>query len=192
MEERTGKVFDVPGKIFSISKNGDIVNECSGIPWKIFLHPNIGTRIPVLVTTITEDGKTCFIGDPEEYLVSVLDFEKLEFIRKFKRDYPRVKLPKREPPPSRPSIKIPEKVYKNDIVDLYNVKGNLWVETSTDDDKKGTLFDVYNREGQYIDSFWLDVGGSLINIHGKYLFVREQNEDGNISIVKYKVLEKNS
>jgi hypothetical protein len=187
MEERAGKVFDVPGKIFFISKEGDIVDECSGIPWKIFLHPNISTRIPVLVTTIAEDGKTCFISDPEEYLVSVLDLEKLEFIRKFKRDYPRVKLPKKEAPSSQSSIKIPEKAYKNDIVDLYIFKGNLWVETSTDDDKKGTLFDVFNREGQYIDSFWLNVGGSLINTHGDYLFVREQYEDGNISIVKYRV-----
>jgi hypothetical protein len=190
MEERTGKVFDVPGKIFIISKNGEIVNECSGIPWKMFLHPNIGARVPLLSATITEDGKACFISDPEEYLVSVLDFEKLEFIRKFKRDYQRVKLPKREAPSSRSSIKIPEKVYKNDIVDLYNFKGKLWVETSTEDDKKGTLFDVFNREGLYIDSFWLGVSGSLINIHGDHLFVREQNEDGNISIVKYKVLEK--
>ena len=180
MEERTGKVFDVPGKIFFISKEGNIVNECSGIPWKIFLHPNISTRIPVLVTTITEDGKTCFISDPEEYLISVLDFEKLEFIRKFQRDYPRVKLPKREAQSSRSAIRIPDKVYKNDIVDLYNFKGKLWVETSTDDDKKGTLLDVFDREGQHIDSFWLDVGGSLINTHGEFLFVREQDENAYV------------
>jgi hypothetical protein len=189
MEERTGKVFDIPGKILLISKQGDIIDGCPGISWEIFLHPKISTRIPVLVTTMTEDGKTCFISDPEEYLVSVLDLEKLEFIRKFKREYPRVKLSKRETPPSQPSIKIPEKVYKNDIVDLYNFKGNLWVETSTYDEKKGTLFDVFNRAGQYIDKFWLDVGGSLINTHGDNLFIREQNEDGNVSIVKYKVMK---
>lgn len=188
MEEPTGKVFDIPGKILFISKEGDIINECSGILWKIFLHPNLGTRIPLLATRISEDGKACFISDPDEYMVSVLDLEKLEFIRKFKRDYPRVKRPKRKTP-SRSSIKIPEIKYENDIVYLYNFKGNLWVETSTDDDKKGTLYDVFNRVGQYIDSFWLDKGESLITTYGDYLFVREQDEDGNISIVKYRVLE---
>lgn len=186
-EEPTGKVFEIPGKIFFISKEGDIMNECSGIPWKMFIAPNIGVRIPILAAIISEDGKACFISDPDEYLVSVLDLEKLEFVRKFKRDYPRVKRPKRKTP-SRSSIKIPEIKYENDIVYLYNFKGNLWVETSTNDDKKGTLYDVFNREGQYIDSFWLDVG-ELINTHGDYLFVRERDEDGNISIVKYRVLE---
>ena len=187
MAERTGKVFDIPGKILFISKEGDIINECSGIPWKMFFHPNIGVRIPVLATRISEDGKACFISNPDEYLVSVLDFEKLEFIRRFKRDYPRVKRPKRETPPARPSIRIPEREYENDIVDLFNFKGNLWIETSKDDDKKGTLYDVFDRAGQYIDSFCLDVGGSLIATKGDYLFVREQDEDGNISIVKYRV-----
>jgi len=186
-EEPTGKVFDIPGKILFVSKEGEIVNECTGIPWKMFLHPNIGARIPLLAARISEDGKACFISDPDEYMVSVLDLEKLEFIRKFKRDYPRVKRPKRTTP-SRSSIKIPERIYENDIDYLYNFRENLWVETSTNDDKKGTLYDVFNKEGQYIDSFWLDVG-ELINTHGDYLFVRERDEDGTISIVKYRVLE---
>lgn len=188
MEERTGKVISIPGKILYISKEGDVINECSGIPWKMFLHPNIGVRIPLLATRISEDGKACFISDPDEYMVSVLDLEKLEFIRKFTRDYPRVKRPKRKTP-SQSSIKIPERKFENDIVYLYNFKGTLWVETSTDDEKKGTLYDVFSREGQYIDSFWLDVGGSMITTHGDYLFVQERDEDGHMSIVKYRVLE---
>jgi hypothetical protein len=188
IEVQTGKVFELPGKILIISKEGNIINECSGIPFKMFFHPNTSRILPILATRISEDSMTCFISDPDEYMVSLLDLEKLEFIKKFKRDYPRVKRPKKKTP-SRSSIKIPERKYENDIDDLYNFKGNLWVETSTDDDKKGTLYDVFNREGQYIDSFWLNVGGSLITTHGDYLFVREQDEDGNICIVKYRVLE---
>lgn len=190
MEDLTGKELNIPGKIFFISKEGEVINECSGIPWKMFFHPNISTRIPILPTRISEDGRVCFISDPDEYMVSVLDLEKHAFIRKFTRDYPRVKRPRRETP-ARSTIEIPERKYESDIVDLYNFKGNLWVETSTDDKKKGTLYDVFNREGQYIDSFWLNVGGSLVTTYGDYLYVREQDEDGNISIVKYRVLELN-
>jgi hypothetical protein len=155
---------------------------------KRFLRQNFAVPMPQSAYIISEDGKLCFISDEEEYMVSVLDLEKLEFLRKFKRDYPRVKRPKRKTP-SRSSIKIPERKYENDIVYLYNFKGNLWVETSTDDDKKGTLYDVFNRAGQYIDSFWLSTNGPLIATHQDYLFVREQDEEGNISIVKYRVLE---
>ena len=153
-----------------------------------FLHPNIAQTLAGSATILSEDGKACFISDPDEYMVSVLDLEKLEFIRKFTRDYRRVKRPKRKTP-SRPSIKIPEREYEKDIVYLYNFKGDLWVETSTGDEKKGTLFDVFDRDGRYIDCFWLDVGESLITTHGDHLFVREQDEDGNICVVKYRVLE---
>ena len=188
MSLRDGRVYEIPGRIFIISKEGEIMNECAGIPWEMYLHPNISARIPILDTRFSEDGKACFISDPDEYMVSILDLEKLEFTIRFKREYPRVKVPKREKP-SRSSIKIPEKIYENDIAGLYNFKGNIWVETSTDDDKKGTLFDVFNEAGQYIDSFWFKKGESLITAHGDYLFVREQDEDGKISIVKCKVLE---
>ena len=187
-EEQTGKVFDILGKILYVSREGNIVDGCPGIPMKRFLHPNLAVRIPALATQMSEDGKLCFIGDPDEYMVSVLDLEKLEFIKKFKREYPRVKSQKRETPP-RTSIKIPETKYENDIVDLYNFKGNLWIETSTDDDRKGTLYDVFDRESQYIDCFWLDVGGSLMTTHEDFLFVRKQHEDGSMSVVKYRVLE---
>ena len=186
MTEQTGKVFEIPVKIFFISQGGDIIDECSGIPMRQFLHPNISRSMIESATILSEDGKACFISDPDEYMVSVLDLEKLEFIRKFTRDYRRVKRPKRKTP-SRPSIKIPEREYEKDIVYLYNFKGDLWIETSTEDEKKGTLFDVFNREGRYIDSFWLDAGKSLITTHGDHLFVREQDEEGNISVVKYRL-----
>jgi hypothetical protein len=188
IEVQTGKVIEIPAKILFISKEGDIINECLGIPMKRFLHQNLAVPVPQSAYIISGDGKVCFIYDEEEYMVSVVDLEKLEFIRKFKRDYARVKRPKSKTP-SRSSMKAPEKKYENDIVWLYNFKGNLWIETSTGDDKKGTLYDVFNRAGQYIDSFWLSTNGFLIATHEDYLFVREQDEEGSLSIVKYRVLQ---
>ncbi len=94
--------------------------------------PNTSVSIPRPAARISEDDRVCFLSDPDEFMVSVLDLEKLEFIRKFDRDYSRVKRLKGKTP-SLSSIKIPERKYENDIVYLYNFKGNLWVETSTDD-----------------------------------------------------------
>jgi len=51
------------------------------------------------------------------------------------------------------------------------------------------LFDLFNKEGKYIDSFWVNVNGTVIATYEDFFFVREQNEDGNISIVKYKVVQ---
>ena len=58
----------------------------------------------------------------------------------------------------------------------------MW--TSTKDEKKGMLFDLFDKEGIYIDSFWVNVNGTVIATHEDFFFVREQDEEGNISIVK--------
>ena len=61
MEEGAGKVFEIPGKILFFSKKGDIMNECSSIPIKAFLHPNISVTLPVLDTQISEDGNISIV-----------------------------------------------------------------------------------------------------------------------------------
>ena len=81
-------------------------------------------------------------------------------------------------------MNIPERKYQNDITYLFTFKGNLLVMTSTTDKEKGVLFDVYNKEGRYIDCFWLNVPGTLNSTHEDFFFVREQDEDGIIRIVK--------
>ncbi len=187
-DERTGKIFDIPVKILFISKEEKVIKECPGLPMKTFISSNMAVSMGRSITIMSADGRTCLISDPDEYMISVLDLEKLEFIKKFKRNYPRVRRPKREQPSQLP-VKIPERKYFNDIVYLYTFKGNLWVRTSTNDEKKGTLYDVFDSTGQYIDCFWLNAGESLQTTHENFLFVREQDEDGNMSIVKYRVLE---
>ena len=46
--------------------------------------------------------------------------------------------------------------------------------------------DVFDFEGKYVDSFFLDVTGTLMAIHEDSLFVREKNEDELIHLVKYR------
>jgi hypothetical protein len=98
-EEMTGKVFDIPVKILLISKEEKIIKECPGIPMQTFLSPNMAVGMGRSITIMSGDGQACYISDPDEYMISVLDLEKLEFVRKFKRNYPRVKRPKSKPSP---------------------------------------------------------------------------------------------
>ena len=51
------------------------------------------------------------------------------------------------------------------------------------------MFDVFNDEGQYVDNFYLNIKGSLLTTYEDFIFVQETDEDGNMSIVKYKVIE---
>lgn len=80
-----------------------------------------------------------------------------------------------------------KKKFENDISDIYLCKGLLWIKTSTKNKKKGDLFDVFNKEGQYVDNFYLHLKGSLIAVHEDSIFVLETDEDENLQIVKYKI-----
>lgn len=189
IEERTGKLFDVPSSIVLISKAEEVIRKSSSFPIPMYLGPNFSVSWGSFRPILTDDGRAIITAYGEEYNVAVLDPGTLEVLRKFNRKYPRVKRPKREAPPRPSPIKIPEREYEDDIVYVYTFKGNIWVRTSTADKQKGTLFDVFNQEGKYIDCFWLNVSGSLVATHGDYLFIREEKEEGMINIVKYKVLD---
>jgi len=118
-------------------------------------------------------------------MVTVLDIRTGEMVSKFTRQYPRVKTPKRTT--ARPGSKIPERKYVSDITYIYTFQGNILVWTSTFDEKRGMLFDLFDKKGTYLDSFRLNVRGVLIATHENFLFFRTYNEDGTVDVVKYQV-----
>ena len=128
-----------------------------------------------------------------EYMVQVLDLEKVEIVLSFRREYKRLEYTKKWESRLYKSMAQPK--YQNDIYRVLLHRDNIWVVTSTYADKKGFLVDVFNREGKYKDNFYLP----LINvkkddhiyapmaIFEDFLFVIQQNEEGLFSIVKYKI-----
>ncbi|MCJ7581151.1 MAG: hypothetical protein MUP98_11540, partial [Candidatus Aminicenantes bacterium] len=86
---------------------------------------------------------------------------------------------------------VPEMEFLNDVQNLFIFDDKLWVQTSTKEDKKGQLIDVYNFEGEFVDSFYIRLNGSLVAAHKDCIFVREKDEDELFSVVKYRVLDKN-
>jgi len=55
--------------------------------------------------------------------------------------------------------------------------------------KKGCLIDVFNFDGEFIDSFYVNFKGSLMNAHKDSIFVMEKDEEENLQIVKYRITE---
>ena len=142
---------------------------------------------------INENQRYVYLFHTHEYLIKLLDLEKIEVVRSFRRKYERVKsiLPEE----IRASNLLPR--YISDIYRLATYKNNLWVITSTIDKKKGILVDVFNREGKYMDNFYLPLQNIKINEHfyapmvvyGNYLFVIEIGEDELISVAKYEIID---
>ncbi len=188
-EERAGNFIDIPTDIVILSKDEKVIHEYPCAVDKAYQGENFIMSWGSSNTIMSAYGRSCFTSNPDEYMITELDLDKGETTRKFSRKYTRVKPPKREPIPGRPALKIPERKYVDDITYLYSFKDGVLVWTSTKDEDKGMMFDFFDKEGRYIDCFWVNVNGTVIATEENFLFVREQDEEGNISIVKYKVLE---
>ncbi len=141
------------------------------------------------------DDRFIFLFHSPEYLIRLIDLEKGDIALSFRRKYQRV-VYEHEIPRNMPDYPFPK--YHNDLCRLLSHKGQLWAVTSTFDKAKGLLVDVFSREGQYLDNFYLPLLKIRRNnpqyyvpmaVWGDALYVLEADEDDIISLVKYKIIE---
>lgn len=109
-----------------------------------------GTVYHSFIAVPAGNGKIAISCTPD-YLIKLIDREKGNVIREFRRKYDRKKRFTRQEAERRGGA--PE--YWDDILALHVVDGNIWAQTSTIDPKKGVLFDVFDQSGAYIDRFYL-------------------------------------
>lgn len=145
-----------------------------------------------------------FISHSQEYQIELFDAEKQKIIRTFTREYERVK-------PSdeyiarlkKGGIIIEGKHYtqpvpkfRNDIQNLLTNKNHLWVMTSTADEEKGILIDVFNLEGKFVDQFYIQftevnfpqIGNfNRMAISGEHLYHIESTPEETYVIRKYRM-----
>ena len=131
-----------------------------------------------------DDEKEVYLFHTPEYLVKVLDLEKIEVVRSFRRKYQRIEYEQK-------SERLPR--YQNDVYWILLSRDKIWVVTSTFQQQKGLLVDVFNREGQYLDNFFLPILRAKrddwiyapMTLSDGHLFVIERGEDELFSVVKY-------
>jgi hypothetical protein len=140
-----------------------------------------------------------FMVHTAEYKIVKFDLQRAQIERIFMRKYHRRKSSQeKEEIEDREAkgLTPPAFEYYFDISAILVFRDSLWVITSTskDNDTK-RLVDVFDMEGRYIDSFYLQfplnnethwIGSSILSDDG-FLFIPEQSEDGFVSIAKYRI-----
>lgn len=186
-------VVDAPHVLISMDKYGQNVEEHFSLPYQFFMTAGAWSGLGRL-TSISHKNKFLFIANTEDYSVKLYDIESHKILRSFRRKYKRVKPPedyrwggiynrdgKRLGPP-------PPK-YLNDISALYIVNDKLWVRTSTRDEEKGYLIDVFEFDGRFVDSFYLKTDGRIIRTYGNSIFIRETDENELHTVVRFTIVE---
>jgi len=191
-ERKTSKLYDVQDVIVFLSKDGQTEKDFytflskefyvssaqggGGMNWDPFL-------------AVMGNGKL-FVCHTREYLIEVLDLETGEITSRFKRKYPRIKHEMREFEKKFISkYNAPNRKFDPDVMDLFYNQGQLWIKTSIEDESKGSLIDVFDAKGQYLDSFYINIKGSILKIDGDFLYAAESDEEELPLIVKYCILQ---
>jgi hypothetical protein len=192
---------EIPQDIIEIAPDASMLKRIGSFPIRGFIQvwENGAKRISAWnqLKVIALDSNSLFLNSTPEYLVENFARDKGAVVRRFRRPYARVKStgggvisgPGGSGPPP------PE--FRPDIYALHAVDGKIWVQTSTVVAGKGILFDVYDPEGRFLDSFYIqtlmkDRSGNPINmsmtIAGGFAFVRDKTEDELIVIKKCRLV----
>jgi len=179
--------MDIPHEILLVSKDGSEEKLVHTYSVLRFLAQNAAAFWAPFRAALSDDGRFLFVNHTAEYGISVLDLETGKIVRNFGRKYPRIKHysdPREALFFKQFNFKRP---YEADIAGLYVFDNRLWVRTSTADKEKGTLFDVFNFDGTYLDAFVLK--NNMTAVRNGRLMVWETDADGYLSFVIYAIGE---
>lgn len=184
----TGKLVEVLHVIDFVAKDGSEIRDIATFKPKSFLSPQSATSWDSRVTALSPDGKLLYAFHGRDYLIEIVDLTGGANVRRFRRTYPKVPYVERGWEANfRKKSGAPKIEYKADVRGLYPFGNRVWVETSTDDKTKGRLIDVFDKEGRFVDSFYLGAGRALMAVREGFVFTQEKAVDETITIVKYRV-----
>jgi hypothetical protein len=172
-----------------VSLGGNSAEKIMGFTSRVYEGPNFGMDWDRYIQVYNQGDGSLYVSHTCEYKVVRADLLKRKIMASFTRDYPRVMFALPENSKSfYEKFSPPKKDFENDISAMFVCDNNLWVKTSTTVKDKGMLFDVFDPQGRFLDSFYLNVDGSLALARGGFIYVTEKDKDENILVRKYKVL----
>jgi hypothetical protein len=189
---------EAPQSFLSWQGGGDDMKRLGEFPIRSFIVAASGggggmMQLVRFTAVPMENARFAIVHTPE-YQIKIFDAGTGAVIRTIKRKYERV-----EPPPptaeeKKPSMVIdnkpfafPRQKYQSDISNLWVRGDRIWVVTSTKDPKKGTLVDVFDAAGKYIDAFYLNIPAGPYGIFGDNLYTAEKNPDETYVLKKYRI-----
>jgi hypothetical protein len=185
-----GVLADAKYSFFCTSRSDESLRKTYAFQGKFYRKPPVMMRWDFLNWVSDAKRDLLFVSLSRDYEIKLLDLNQGRIVRTFRRDYPKVAF---VPPENMKAVYekggTPRPHHERDVLELFLPGETLWVRTSTVDAEKGQLFDIFNVDGDYLDSFFVQVKGSILGIRGDTIFVKETAADGTIAVVLYRNLE---
>ena len=195
---------DVPHEFLGVSGKGIKMDTMFTIPLKKYLVGSGGARGSFDIAElhfVVIQKRYLILAHTERYGIKIYDLTTGKIVREFSREYRPIPIPSHLMEKFNGSkvilngtvYKKPSIEYFNDIRCLLESRGNVWIVTSSVNEKKGVLTDVIDLEGKYIDRFYLQLGVHtdyyIPNwfVHHEFLYAIEQSSDYESCVVKYRI-----
>ena len=191
--------FNFPYNIYEVTEDFRKRKKMYSFPVKHYVYLSAWWPMASFIYTF-KDNTTLYVVHTPEYKIIEFDLEKNKIHKIIDREYKRIKYvpPKNIPKPPPNAISPPDPKYHRDIRHMLIYKNQLWIFTSTIEQVKGRLIDIYNMEGRYTDNFYLRFPKNITPINfglgnfvtnGEYIYSIDEHEDGYFSIAKYRLSE---
>jgi hypothetical protein len=186
--ERTGKLMEILETVVLVAMDGLGQKDIATFRPKQFLAPQAGMSWDPSVIKTSPDGKLLYAIHSRDYLIEVVDISSGTIIMRIKRKYTKVPHIENDwEPDFRRKHGSPKIEFEPDIDDLFPVGDRLWITTSIQDKAKGRLIDVFDKDGRFVDSFYLGADRSLMAVREDVIFCQEKSQEETITIVKYRI-----
>ncbi len=186
-EEHTGKLMATFQHVSWVSRDGKVKKTIHTFSHRCFLYPTGGMQWDANIHTLSDDGRYLVGCHASDYLIEVVDLAADGRLRVFGRKFPHVKhIPGALEKKEAQQYRTPIREYEWDVRDLFADFDAIWVKTSASDQAKGDLFDVFDYQGRYLDSFFLGPGRMLLKVRGRDVYILEQNADETLAVVRYR------
>jgi len=137
----------------------------------------------------------------EKYRLKLFNLDRKQTEREFGREYRRIRHQQQDKSGRieiRPGVfqLAPPVEHLNDVQQVFIRGDDIWIMTSTIAPGKGILIDVFNKQGEFVDHFYLPIHQSVkaegleglpVTFQGDYLYIVEYDEEDIPSIVKYRM-----
>jgi len=192
LERKTSRLYDVKNVLVLVSKDGKSEKELASISNRVFYislaQGGGGMGWDPFEAIIGNDR--LYVLSTQKYLVQVLDLATGKTVSSFKRDYPRVDHAARDWEKKFISqYNAPKREYENDVAALFFDGRCLWVQTSTESKEKGVLYDLFDPDGRFVDSFHVNLKGRVLRIDGEFLYASVPDPNDLPVLVKYRITE---
>jgi len=200
------QIKDIPHTLYKQKEDdGDLVRleEFPVSYYVVWAKGGGGAVIPMNRLICAPAGENyVFFNHRPEYQIKMFDLERGEIVRVISRPYERQRTPAdyhgmRGPIIDGEVVVPPRPRFLNDIENIFKHRDTIWVMTSTVDKSKGTLFDIFEFDGRYIDNFYLQIPENVapaayrfepLTVSGDFFYIIEKTEDETFVIKKYKIL----